>query len=151
MEALLQRAGKVLMSENAEKEGWQAPTFDAFKKMIQKDVDPSKMSDDSGPKPLTVGERVQAGMSKSWVNPTYWSREFVTASHITNNIPAGSKCIILGKDAKNLYYINTPAKVTLIIPPSNSEVKETPIYQAAAKLKWKTPEVDMEKFKETTC
>ena len=35
MEALLQRAGKVLMSENAEKEGWQAPTFDAFKKTVK--------------------------------------------------------------------------------------------------------------------
>jgi len=62
------------------------------------------------------------------------SRQYVTASHISNNIPTGSKCVELGKDAKNLYYISSPASCTLIVPPSNFEVKEAPIREAAAKL-----------------
>ena len=63
-----------------------------------------------------------------------WNRQFVTASHITNNVPADSAVIELGKDAKNLYYINKPKAVTLIVPPSNQDIQEGPLREAAAKL-----------------
>ncbi len=102
-----------------------APSFEQFKKMMQTDVSPEKLS---------VGEKVQQGISKSWANPAYWSRQFVQASHISNNVPNASRVVELGKDAKNLYYLNAPAACTLIVPPSNMEIKEGPIREAAAKL-----------------
>ena len=49
---------------------------------------------------LSVGERISKGASTSWVNPAYWNRQFVTASHITNNVPPDSNVLELGKDAK---------------------------------------------------
>ena len=101
------------------------PSFEQFKKMMQRDVSPDQLS---------VGEKVQRGVSKSWVNPAYWSRQFVQASHISNNVPNASRVLELGKDAKNLYYLNSPASCTLIVPPSNMDVKEAPIREAAAKL-----------------
>lgn len=101
------------------------PSFEQFKKMMQRDVSPDQLS---------VGEKVQRGVSKSWVNPAYWNRQFVQASHISNNVPNASRVLELGKDAKNLYYLNSPASCTLIVPPSNIEVKEGPIREAAAKL-----------------
>ena len=93
--------------------------------MMQRDVDTSK---------LTVGEKVSLGTSKSWANPAYWSRQFVTAQHITNNVPSGSTVLELGKDVKNLYYLQSPTECTLIVPPSNYEIKEGPLREAAAKL-----------------
>ena len=101
------------------------PSFEQFKKMMQTDVSPEKLS---------VGEKVQAGISQSWVNPAYWSRQFVQASHISNNVPNASRVVELGKDAKNLYYLNAPAACTLIVPPSNAKIEEGPIREAAAKL-----------------
>jgi hypothetical protein len=92
--------------------------------MIQRDVDPNK---------LTVGEKVQTGLGKSWVNPSYWSRQFVTAQHVANNVPNCSRVLELGKDVKNLHYLNNPVGATLIVPPSNYEVKEGPIYEARAR------------------
>ena len=83
---------------------------------------------------LGVGELVKKGVAGSWVNPAYWNRQYVTASHIANNVPNGSAVIELGKDAKNLYYLNSPGACTLIIPPANEDVKEGPIREAAAKL-----------------
>eukprot|EP00967_Tisochrysis_lutea_P023839 scaffold27386_cov28-Tisochrysis_lutea.AAC.5 len=84
---------------------------------------------------LSIGERIGQGTKNSWVNPAYWNRQFVTASHIANNVPNGSNVLELGKDAKNLYYLNEPSSVTLIVPPSNIVVQEGPIREAAAKLK----------------
>ena len=81
-----------------------------------------------------MGELVKKGVAGSWVNPAYWNRQYVTASHIANNVPNGSAVIELGKDAKNLYYLNSPGACTLIIPPANEDVKEGPIREAAAKL-----------------
>ena len=107
-------------------EGGPPKSFDQFKRMIQdQGVETDK---------LTVGEQVQRGMAKSWVNPAYWNRQFVTAQHIGNNVPKDSRVIELGKDAKNLYYLDEPRSATLIVPPSNYEVKEGPIREAAAKL-----------------
>ena len=83
---------------------------------------------------LGVGELVKRGIGGSWVNPAYWNRQFVTASHIANNVKNGSNVIELGKDAKNLYYLNAPTGCTLIVPPANQEVSEGPIREAAAKL-----------------
>lgn len=84
---------------------------------------------------LSIGERIGQGTKNSWVNPAYWNRQFVTASHIANNVPNGSNVLELGKDAKNLYYVNQPKAMTLIVPPSNLVVQEGPIREAAAKLK----------------
>jgi hypothetical protein len=83
---------------------------------------------------LSIGERIGQGTKNSWVNPAYWNRQFVTASHIANNIPNGSNVLELGKDAKNLYYVTQPKAMTLIVPPSNLVVREGPIREAAAKL-----------------
>lgn len=83
---------------------------------------------------LNIGERIGQGTKNSWVNPAYWNRQFVTASHIANNVPNGSVVLELGKDAKNLYYVNQPKAMTLIVPPSNLVVQEGPIREAAAKL-----------------
>ena len=47
-----------------------APSFEQFKKMMESDVEPNKLS---------IGEQVQKGLGKSWANPAYWSRQFVTA------------------------------------------------------------------------
>ena len=105
--------------------GLGAPSFEAFKQMMERDVSPEKLS---------VSEQVSKGVSKSWVNPAYWSRQFVTAQHIANNVPNNSKVLELGKDAKNLYYLNSPGACTLIVPPSNYEIKEGPIREAAVKL-----------------
>ena len=58
----------------------------------------------------------------------------MTASHVANNVPRGSRVLELGKDAKNLYYLTEPAAATLVIPPSSDRVKEGPIREAAAKL-----------------
>ena len=102
-----------------------APSFEQFKKMMESDVDPNKLS---------IGEQVQKGLGKSWANPAYWSRQFVTAQHIANNVPNNSKVLELGKDARNLYYLNSPGACTLVVPPSNFDVKEGPIREAAAKL-----------------
>ena len=101
------------------------PSFDQFKEMMAVDATPDK---------LGVGEVVQRGIGKSWANPAYWSRQFVQASHISNNVPNNSRVIELGKDPKNLYYLNSPASCTLIVPPSNANIKEGPIREAAAKL-----------------
>ena len=105
-----------------------APSFDQFKKMMA-DVTKERPEEE-----LSVGEKVQRGVSKTWVNPAYWNRQFVTASHVANNVPNGSAVIELGKDAKNLYYLNSPGSATLIVPPSNQKVEEGPIREAAAKL-----------------
>ena len=83
---------------------------------------------------LSVGEKVGKGLGGSWANPMYWNRQFVTASHISNNIPPNSKVIELGKDSKNLYYLSNSSAVTLIVPPSNVEVSEGPLREAAANL-----------------
>ena len=104
-----------------------APSFEQFKKMMEE-------QGATNPEKLSVGEKVQSGVSKSWVNPAYWSRQFVQASHISNNVPNSSRVLELGKDAKNLYYLNSPEQCTLIVPPSNANVKEGPIREAAAKL-----------------
>lgn len=82
---------------------------------------------------LSTGEKIGLAASTSWINPAYWNRQFVTASHITNNVKAGSNVIELGKDSKNLYYVTGPKAVTLIIPPSNKKVQEGPIREAAVK------------------
>ena len=86
-----------------------APSFEQFKKMMESDVDPNKLS---------IGEQVQKGLGKSWANPAYWSRQFVTAQHIANNVRNNSKVLELGKDARNLYYLNSPGACTLVVPPS---------------------------------
>ena len=99
------------------------PSFEQFKKMMEQDVDPSKLS---------MGEQVQRGVSKSWANPAYWSRQFVTAQHISNNVPEGSRVLELGKDAKNLYYIKDPAEIAFVAP--SLQGGEGPIREAAAKL-----------------
>jgi len=83
---------------------------------------------------LSISEKIGQGTKNSWVNPAYWNRQFVTASHIANNVPNGSVVLELGKDAKNLYYINKPVAATLIIPPSNLIIQEGPIREAAVKL-----------------
>ncbi|KAL1504605.1 hypothetical protein AB1Y20_008389 [Prymnesium parvum] len=83
---------------------------------------------------LSTGEKISRGMASSWVNPAYWKRQYVTASHITKNVPPASRVLELGKDAKNLYYISKPKAVTLIVPPSNQKAQEGPIREAAAKL-----------------
>jgi ubiquinone/menaquinone biosynthesis C-methylase UbiE len=101
------------------------PSYEAFKAMMDKDVDPNQ---------LDLGEQVQAGLSKSWVNPAYWNRQFVVASHVANNVPNGSVVLELGKDAKHLYYLNSPKAATLVVPPSNQKVAEGPIREAAVKL-----------------
>ena len=51
---------------------------------------------------LSVGERISKGTKNRWINPAYWNRQFVTASHIANNVPNGSNVLELGKDATNL-------------------------------------------------
>ena len=61
-----------------------APSYEQFKNMMQRDIDPDK---------LTMGEQVQRGTKNSWVNPAYWNRQFVQASHIANNVPNGSRVI----------------------------------------------------------
>ena len=61
----------------ADDEQLGAPSFEAFKKMMERDVSPDKLS---------VSEQVGRGVSKSWANPAYWSRQFVTAQHIANNV-----------------------------------------------------------------
>ena len=127
------RACAYCMAEEKEKEGagpggmggLGAPSFEEFKKMMERDVSPDQLS---------VSEQVGRGVSKSWANPAYWSRQFVTAQHIANNVANNSKVLELGKDAKNLYYINSPGACTLIVPPSNFDVKEGPIREAAVKL-----------------
>ena len=111
----------------------QAPSFDAFKKMMEKTVDPENPSMSASDE-LTMGEKVKRGVGSSWVNPAYWNRQFITASHIANNVPNGSSVLELGKDAKNLYYLNSPGSATLVIPPSNQKTEEGPIREAAAKL-----------------
>ena len=58
----------------------------------------------------------------------------MTASHIANNVRAGARVLELGKDAKNLYYLNEPKSLTLVVPPANAAVREGPIREAAAKL-----------------
>ena len=103
------------------------PSFEQFKKMMEEDVAGSD-------KKLSLGEQVSKGVKGSWVNPAYWNRQFVQASHISNNVPNASRVLELGKDAKNLYYLNSPASCTLVVPPSNVEVKEGPLREAAAKL-----------------
>ena len=100
------------------------------------------MSDDARGTPLgdladklSIGERIGQGTKNSWVNPAYWNRQFVTASHIANNVPNGSTVLELGKDAKNLYYVPSPEAMTLVVPPSNLIVEQGPIREAAAKLR----------------
>ena len=122
-----------------EDKGGGAPSFEAFKKMMEKTVDPNNPSMDAEQErkrgeELSIGEKVQRGLGSSWANPAYWNRQFVSASHIANNVPNGSSVLELGKDAKNLYYLNSPGSATLVIPPSNVKVEEGPIREAAAKL-----------------
>ena len=100
--------------------------------MQQREEDDAVANTEGVGKLLSVGERIQRGTSSSWVNPAYWNRQFVTASHITNNVPEGSAVIELGKDAKNLYYVNEPESMTLIVPPSNQNIEEGPLREAAA-------------------
>ena len=35
-----------------------------------------------------------------WLKPAYWRQTYVTAQHVTNNVPRGSRIVELGKDAK---------------------------------------------------
>ena len=83
---------------------------------------------------LSFKEKLDKAMKESAVNPAYWNRQFVTASHVSNNVPKGSTVLELGKDAKNLYYLDGAESATLIIPPSNQKITEGPIREAAAKL-----------------
>ena len=86
------------------------------------------------PDALSIGEKVSRGVKDTWVNPGYWNRQYVSAAHVSNNVPNGSRVLELGKDAKNLHYLREPTAVTLIVPPSNVAVEEGPIRGAAAKL-----------------
>jgi len=83
---------------------------------------------------LSYKEKLEKAIKESGVNPAYWNRQFITASHIANNVPKGSVVLELGKDAKNLYYLTEPESATLIIPPSTQKINEGPIREAAAKM-----------------
>ena len=73
---------------------------------------------------LSYKEKLEKAIKESGVNPAYWNRQFITASHIANNVPKGSVVLELGKDAKNLYYLTEPESATLIIPPSTQKINE---------------------------
>ena len=122
----VRRASCPVMNQDGKDGGMPGiPSFEQFKEMMATEATPEK---------LGLGEQVQRGVGGSWANPAYWSRQFVQASHISNNVPNNSNVIELGKDPKNLYYLNSPASCTLIVPPSNANVKEGPLREAAAKL-----------------
>ena len=81
---------------------------------------------------LSFTEKLETAMKESGANPAYWNRQFITASHIANNVPKGSVVLELGKDAKNLYYLSEPESATLIIPPSTQKINEGPIREVCA-------------------
>ena len=81
---------------------------------------------------LSFTEKLDQAMKESGANPAYWNRQFITASHIANNVPKGSVVLELGKDAKNLYYLSEPEAATLIIPPSTQKITEGPIREVRA-------------------
>ena len=81
---------------------------------------------------LSFTEKLDQAMKESGANPAYWNRQFITASHIANNVPKGSVVLELGKDAKNLYYLSEPESATLIIPPSTQKINEGPIREVCA-------------------
>ena len=81
---------------------------------------------------LSFTEKLDQAMKESGANPAYWNRQFITASHIANNVPKGSVVLELGKDAKNLYYLSEPESATLIIPPSTQKITEGPIREVCA-------------------
>ena len=46
---------------------------------------------------LSFTEKLETAMKESGANPAYWNRQFITASHIANNVPKGSIVLELGK------------------------------------------------------
>ena len=46
---------------------------------------------------LSYKEKLEKAIKESGVNPAYWNRQFITASHIANNVPKGSIVLELGK------------------------------------------------------
>ena len=93
--------------------------------MMESDVDPNKLS---------IGEQVQKGLGKSWANPAYWSRQFVTAPSTLRT----TRRIIQGLGARQgraqPLLSQQPGRVHLGRPAVEFDVKEGPIREAAAKL-----------------
>ena len=80
--------------------------------------------------PRLAAVNMQTGFD--WINPVYWNRQYIGAAHVSNNVAGGSRVIELGSDAKTLYYLTSPAGVTII---STLPFKqEAPLREAAAKL-----------------